>query len=306
MSKRSAAPADSTEERMNVRRYGKILVYPPEGRLIFATDFHGQIHDFRRIVQRFKSRLERGEDLYLLFAGDFVHGPGPGQVSGWLQRDESVTILQELEVLMESYPQRVHSLLGNHEHGHLGGRPTQKFYRGLDDDVNALNRRMGPRMGRAMRSLFSTFSLVALAPCGVVFSHAAPNLDPSNHEDLLREVAMARYDKRDPVVLGLLWPRCVHQPERLDAFLEAMRFKGIQPKVSAYGHEIVPEGVDRSLHKQIVVSTSFAIAARYKTFLELDLSANYSDPADLREGVELVRLYPERAVGQPYREEMLA
>ena len=45
------------------------------GRLLFATDFHGQLEDFRRVVAIYERRRAAGEDLYLLFAGDFVHGP---------------------------------------------------------------------------------------------------------------------------------------------------------------------------------------------------------------------------------------
>ena len=283
---------------MSVRRYGNILVYPATGRLMFVTDFHGQVADLRRAIARFTARLARGEDIYLLFAGDFVHGPAPGQVTGWLQKDESIAVLDELVPFLEAHPERVHSLLGNHEHGHLGGVPTRKFYRGIEDDVSALEERLGPHRTEAVRALFSTFALLALAPCGVMFTHAAPDLDPT-HPDLLRTLASARLDQRDPVLLSLLWPRAVQSRERMQAIFEALRFKGIHPRIAAYGHEIAPRGVDRSEPDQVVVSSSFAVADRYKTFLDVDLSAAYSSVADLREGIELVRLYPERAIGRP-------
>lgn len=273
---------------------------------MFVTDFHGQIHDFRRVVTRFTARLARGEDLYMLFAGDFVHGPAHGQVHGWLQRDETPAILDELEQLFEAHPDRVHALLGNHEYGHLGGRATQKFYRGLDDDVQALKRRLGPKRSRSAHALFETFSLVAMAPCGMLFSHAAPNLDPRKHPKLLEKIMLARYDRADPIIMSLVWPRFVAEPEQIEGFFQAMRFKGIQPRVAAYGHEIAPRGVERSEHRQVVISSSFAIADRYKTFLEVDLAGRYNSPADLREGVELIRLYPERAIGRSPPAGMLA
>ena len=279
---------------MSVRRYGKVLVYPGQGRLMFVTDFHGQIEDFQRVVARFTARLERGEDVYLLFAGDFVHGPVPGMISGWLRRDESVAILGALIPLMEAHPDRVHSLLGNHEHGHIGGKRTQKFYRKLDDDVSVLEDRLGPEASAVARRLFASFSLLALTPCGVMFTHAAPNLDPEQ-SGLLHKVMTARYDRTDPVVMSLLWPRTVAEPARMEAVFEALRFKGIRPRIAAYGHEIAPQGIDATDHQQIVVSSSFAVADRYKTFLDLDLSAKYAKIGDLRPGVELVRLYPERA-----------
>jgi hypothetical protein len=279
---------------VTVREYGKILVYPARGRLLFATDFHGQLRDFQRMAARFSARRAQGEDLYLLFAGDFIHGPQPGRVGRWLEEDESPALLDALAALLEAHPGRVHSLLGNHEHAHLGGASTQKFYRGLDNDVTALDRRLGVLGRQRACAMFRSFSLLALAPCGVLFTHAAPNLEAT--DDLLHRLAAVSYDGRDENLLGLIWPRGV-RPDRIDAVLIALRFKGIYPRVSAYGHEVVPSGVDRSEHRQIVVSTSFAVADRVKTFLELDLAAHYEDTDDLRDGRELVRLYPERSIG---------
>ena len=278
-----------------VRRYGNILVYPSTGRLMFATDFHGQLADFRRVVSRFRARAERGEDLYLLFAGDFVHGPRADQVSGWLKTDESPAVLTELETLLEEYPERVHSLLGNHEHAHLGGPRTQKFYRGIDDDVSALERRLGKDRAAQVSKLFSTFALVALTPCGVMLTHAAPGVSESS----LTDIASARLDRAERAVMELLWPRVISNPSRLDAVFDVMKFGGITPTIAAYGHDVVPTGVDRGSYRQVVISTSFAIPDRNKLLLELDLSASYQDPFDLQEGVELVHLYPERALGRP-------
>lgn len=278
-----------------VRRYGNILVYPSQGRLIFATDFHGQIGDFRRVASRFRRRVSRGEDIYLLFAGDFVHGPRPDQVRGWLKKDESPAILEALESLLAEFPERVHSLLGNHEHGHLGGPKTQKFYRGLEDDVSALENRLGASRTAEICALFASFALVALTPCGVMFTHAAPGASQAT----LTDIASARLDRADRLVMELLWPRVIDSPERLDAVFESLKFGGVTPKISVYGHDVVPSGIDRDSYRQVVISTSFAIPDRHKLLLDLDLSGSYQDPFDLREGIELVHLYPEKALGRP-------
>ncbi len=278
-----------------IRRYGNILVYPAQGRLIFATDFHGQLADFRRVVARFRSRVVRGEDLYLLFAGDFVHGPRADQIRGWLKTDDSPTILRELEALLKEFPDRVQSLLGNHEHGHLGGPKTQKFYRGIEDDVTALEKRLGASRTAEICALFSSFALVALTPCGVMFSHAAPGVIDAT----LSDIAAARLDRAERPVMELLWPRVVSSPDRLDATFDIMKFGGVTPRIAVYGHDVVPTGIDRNSYRQVVISTSFAIPDRHKLLLELDLSRQYEDTFDLREGVELVHLYPEKALGRP-------
>ena len=282
-------------EMSGVRRYGNILVYPATGRLVFATDFHGQIDDFRRVATRFRRRMARGEDLYLLFAGDFVHGPRPDQVSGWLKKDESPAVLRALEGLLAEFPQRVHSLLGNHEHGHLGGPKTQKFYRGIDDDVSALERRLGAARTAEVCELFSTFALLALTPCGVMFTHAAPGVRAAT----LADIAAARLDRAERLVMELLWPRVISRSDHLDAVFERLKFGGVTPTIAAYGHDVAPQGIDRDSYRQVVISTSFAIPDRHKLLLELELSTRYPDPSALREGIELVHLYPEKALGRP-------
>ena len=277
---------------MGVEQYGRILVYPSSGRLLFATDFHGQLRDFRRLASWFSTRRADGEDVYLLFAGDFVHGPRPGQHGRWLETDRSPALLKAFQALQNEHPGRVHSLLGNHEYGHLGGPLTQKFYRGQDDDVSALCRRLGRTEADAAHALFAQFSLLALSPCGVVFSHAAPNL--TIVPDLISRIIHADVHQRDAVIMQLTWPRAV-EDTHIEAVLDALSFQGIDPQIAAYGHEIIPTGVDRSMHRQLVVSTSFAIADRHKRVLDVDLAATYSDVSDFREGKELRLLYPQHA-----------
>lgn len=285
-----------------IRRFGHVLVYPARGRLIFATDFHGQLEDFRRVVARYEPRRARGEDVHLLFAGDFVHGPAlprerwPDHL-GDFHEDGTPAILDELEALLARDP-RVRSLLGNHEHGHVGGPHTQKFHRS-PDEVRWLEARLGPERTARARALFRTFALAALAPCGLLFLHGAPACRAAG----FAEVAAARLEGWErlrildiydvPVVGELLWAKSA-DPDLAEDFLERMRFEGIRPRVAVYGHDIIADGFERVAANQLIVSTSFGLRRAKKTLCEVDLAGRYTGAADLAEGRELTPLWPGR------------
>jgi hypothetical protein len=282
-----------------IRAIGRVLVYPPRGRLLFATDFHGQLDDFRSVVARYEARRTAGEDLYLLFAGDFVHGPAYAREEfpehlGDFHADGTPEILAGLEALLARDP-RVRSLLGNHEHAHIGGPRTQKFHRS-PDEVEFLEACLGPERAARARALFERLSLAALTPCGILFLHAAPQVRAAG----FAEVAAARLDAApgrkildfyDVPILGeLLWAKSADRAIA-DRFLERMSFEGMRPHVAVYGHDIIREGVDRVAANQLIISTSFGLRRAQKTLCEVDLAAMYRSADDLRRGVELYPLY---------------
>lgn len=286
---------------MTIRVQGNLLLYPDRGRLLFATDFHGNLEDFRAVVARYRARRAAGEDLYLLFAGDFVHGPGPlrGEWPAHLgdaYADETPQILAELEALVGADP-RVRSLLGNHEHGHVGGPHTQKFH--LEpDEVEYLEAWLGPERTAAARTLFRTFALCALLPCGVMLLHGAPNVRNAGFGGVARAVLdgyvhMAVPDMFGvPIVGELLWSRGA-RPEVAEAFFTRMAYGAIRPRVAVFGHDVVDEGWSYEAANQVLVSTSFGVPRARKTLCELDLAGRYAGARDLRPGYELVPLYPE-------------
>jgi hypothetical protein len=284
----------------DIRQVGHVLLYPPRGRLIFATDFHGQIDDFRAVVAGYTARRAAGEDVYLLFAGDFVHGPAysadrfPDHL-GDFHEDGTLEILAELETLLDRDP-RVRSLLGNHEHAHIGGPHTQKFHK-RPDEVEFLEARLGPEGTARAHNLFRRFALVALTRCGILFMHAAPQVRAGGFAEVA-SVPLDGYGGRIldiydvPIIGELLWAKAA-DPEIAAAFLERMAYDGMQPRLAVYGHDIIREGMDRVAANQLIVSTSFGLRRAQKTLCEVDLGGKYETVDDLREGLELVALYPE-------------
>jgi hypothetical protein len=272
----------------------RVLRLPDHGRLIVCTDLQGCLRDFHRIVEIFDEVHARSGDAHLLFTGDLIHGPhiAPQDWPDFLGEyylDASGELIDELAVLMERHPDRVHALVGNHEHGHIGGPHTAKF---AADEVALLEHHLGAEASERMRSVLRGFALVAIAPCGAVFTHGAPAAVVASVTDI-EDTRLDGFDRGSPLdvldtpVLGaILWARSA-DPEAARAFVQALG-----GTICIYGHDVIPEGFERIGDEQIVVSTSFGVFDRNKVYVQLDLAARYRSVHDLRVGHEILPLYP--------------
>jgi hypothetical protein len=269
----------------------RLLRLPASGRLLVATDIQGNLRDFQRMLAHFEAAPE---DTHLIFTGDLVHGPDQETEQNWPQylgtpyRDESPEVVRAFLKARERYPGRVHCLLGNHEHSHVGGPRTAKFH---DDEAQVLEEGMGPGPAAAMRTLFAQFPLVAVAPNGVVLLHAAPSAQLTGPAEV-EAVQLEGYAHMGihefilvPVLGPTLWSRMA-EPEQARAFLAALG-----GRIAIYGHDVVREGYERVGAEQLCVSSSFALFDKDKVYVELELSQPYPDVLSLREGIELKKLY---------------
>jgi len=276
----------------------RVLRLPDHGRLIVCTDLQGCLRDFKRIVQLFEQALhEHAGDAHVLFTGDLIHGPhiDPEDWPDFLgeyYRDASGDVMMAYAGLAAQYPGRVHALLGNHEHGHIGGPHTAKF---AADEVALLEQILGPAASARMRSIIHTFALAAVSRCGAVFTHGAPAAQIDSIAELeAADLSGAHYasplDVLDtPIVGKVLWARSA-----TDA--EARRFlRATHGTIAIYGHDVIPEGFETSGDTQMVVSTSFGVFDSHKIYVSLDLAARYRTVHDLRIGHEILPLYPDKA-----------
>jgi len=273
-----------------------ILRLPAHGRLLVATDLQGHLRDFERMADLFRAAMvETDGDGHLLFLGDLIHGPSyePAdwpEILGDYYRDESPALLDAFEALQRRFPGRVHALLGNHEHGHIGGPHTAKF---SADEVVDLERRMGESAALRARAAFRSMPLLALAPSGLVFTHAAPAAKVESIDGILlaplagHERAALSEVFEIPVVGPLLWARWA-PADVAHRFLEA-----VGGRISVYGHEVIREGFERIGDEQIVFSTSFGLPDERKVYLDLDLANPVENVYQLREGTEILPLYPD-------------
>ena len=276
----------------------RVLRLPDHGRLLVCTDLQGCLRDWKRMVALFEQALvDHGGDAHLLFTGDLIHGPhiDPEDWPDFLgeyYRDASDEVIDELVVLTMRHPGRIHALVGNHEHGHIGGPHTAKF---AADEVALLEQILGPAATARMRAIIHTFAIAAVSRCGAVFTHGAPAAQIDRLSELEAcDLSGAQYasplDVLDTPILGkILWARSA-----TDA--EARRFlRATGGTLAIYGHDVIPEGYEVIGDYQMVVSTSFGVIDAHKMYVSLDLAARYRNIHDLRIGHELLPLYPDRA-----------
>jgi len=275
----------------------RVLQLPARGRLLVATDLQGCMRDFERVAALFMESQRDTGDAHILFTGDLIHGPHLEREDwpdflGEYYRDASMEVVDGFVALRDKFPQRVHALMGNHEHAHVGGPHTAKF---APDEVELLESIIGPVAAARLRSVLRGLPLAAVSPCGVVFTHGAPAAE-IDHIREVENVDLEGFSEDSPldvfevpVIGALLWARSA---ERSIArrFLRAMG--GL---VAVYGHDVIPEGFERIGDEQMVVSTSFGVNDTNKVYLQLDLAGRYNTVFELREGHEILPLYPEAA-----------
>jgi len=276
----------------------RVLRFPDRGRLLVCTDLQGCMRDYRRMVEVFEQALHTYHgDAHLLFTGDLIHGPhiDPEDWPDFLgeyYRDASGEVMIAYAGLAAQYPGRVHALIGNHEHGHVGGPHTAKF---AADEVALLEQILGPAATARMRGIIHTFSLAGVTKCGVIFTHGAPAAQIESIADVeAADLSGAGFSSPlevldTPVVGKILWARSATEAEAR-RFLRAMG-----GTISMYGHDVIPEGYETVGDEQIIVSTSFGLFDQNKVYASLDLAAKYKGVRDLRVGHELLPLYPEKA-----------
>jgi hypothetical protein len=250
----------------------------------------------RRLLE---DRIQRGADPFLLFTGDLIHGPSCTEEEwpeylGSFFPDESGEVVESFIELQTKHPARVACLIGNHEHSHVGGPHTPKFW---PDETQHFEQTVGPRLTKRFRKLFRTFPTVAVSRCGVAVTHAAPNAEIRGPEEI-EDIRYEGYEDlpiatlEDMPLLGrLLWSRRC-PPETARRFLDSLSVDERKLDLVVYGHEIIPEGFERIGREQLLVSTSFGVRDEYKCYLRLDLAGCYRSSEDLREGKEILPLYP--------------
>ncbi|MBX2799442.1 MAG: metallophosphoesterase [Myxococcales bacterium] len=273
----------------------KLARLPDEGVLLVATDLQGNLPDFEQMVAIYRQESEQ-QPTVLAFCGDLVHGPSPdlNEPGAWPEHlgtpyvDASAEILRRFEDLVRT--ERVFSLMGNHEHAHVGGPVVPKFY---PDEAAILNDELGSDKPRIL-DMIRTFPLLATARCGIVLTHGAPRHSPVSAEGFERltwdgyeHVPILAMSEIDPLG-ALLWARGCSDEEALGLLQVATdRRSG----VVVHGHDVVRSGYAKEGKHHMVVSTSFALHDDRKVYLRVDLAGSYRSTEDLREGEEIRPLY---------------
>jgi hypothetical protein len=273
------------------------VVLPDRGKLIVATDLQGHVNDFDRVATVFEEAAREPDGAVLVVTGDLVHGPELSEDDwpeylGSFYLGDSVTVLERARELQDRYPGRVHFLLGNHEHAHIGGPIVAKFF---PDEAMRLEDLLGDERTLAMRDWFRSWPFVAVAPkAGLVMLHAAPHARIGSIDDL----DALQFDNSNGLTLeemaargtlgALLWARTTSS-ERAWNFLKAIH---PDATVAVYGHDVARWGYAIDREPLLCVSTSFGCFDGDKLYLEWNLAERATTALDVaRQGLR--PLYPD-------------
>jgi hypothetical protein len=274
---------------------GKVRILPDRGTLLISTDLHGNRADFEGLLAVFGELREAAaepDSVHWALLGDLVHGPSPAarrrQPERFGYEDESPWLVEQLIELRRRWPANVHLLLGNHDHGHIGGPHPQKFY---IDEVLMLEQRMSPAAIGRMHALFDEALLAVAAPCGLLLCHGSPDdqldslatldaIEPRDEPDLRRRSMLrsllTSYGQRGETTAAML--RQISTPE-------------LELRVVVHGHDIDLDGWYTE-HGNQACPVLFGAVPEQRRYLVVDLAARYERAEDLREDFEVRRLYP--------------
>lgn len=265
---------------------------PARGTLLISTDLHGNGEDFRALRTRFLRTRERDPDTHWVVLGDSVHGPDPESRAEHPELydypDESGAIVVELLGLRQRYPDHVHYVLGNHDHAHIGGPRTRKFY---EDEAEFLEARLSPPERAALRALFSTAKLALFTPCGALLCHGSPDdtLRVASDLDAI-PLEPARCDAYQRRVLATFLTSYGQRSDVTARLLHRLSAAGTPLTFVVHGHDRDESGWFIEGDNQ-ACPVIFGAPRTHKRLLCLDLAARYPSVLALREGVEIQRLH---------------
>lgn len=275
----------------------RLILRKTRGLVLVTSDLHGNYQDYLAVRAAYEGLLSRDPDAVWVSLGDWVHGPPPGgklRADGRVAydyEDRSCDLVRHLFTLGETPGVRFHTLLGNHEHAHVGGRPVGRF---RPDEAKHLESCLQPEEVRRMRRMFLSWPLVIQLPaCGVIFTHGAPDDDvwgPALIDD-------ACYDgpcPRDSAAFleGVLWNYGYVEPGGGRGFLDRMSTPIERYDLIVHGHDRHADGGGADGAHAYLLCTSFGAREARKAFLVLDVTRRYTRVEDLGEGREIFRLHP--------------
>ena len=274
----------------------RVVTLPDRGKLLVATDLQGNVADFERVAALFERAVAtEPAGAYLVVTGDLVHGPElyeedwPDYLGSYYHGD-SKTLLEHAADLAARHPGRVHYLLGNHEHAHVGGPVVAKFF---PDEARRLEELLGVDGTLRMRAWLRTWPFVAVAPrAGLCMLHAAPHAKIDSADDLERlplegffDVPLEEMATRGTIG-ALLWARTTSS-ERAWSFLKAIH---PDATVAVYGHDVARTGYAIDREPLLCLSTSFGCFDGDKLYLEWDLAVRAESAEDVaRRGLRPLR-----------------
>lgn len=271
----------------------RCLCLPGWGTLIVSTDIHGNYSDFDRLKSRFLEFRANRRDVCWLQLGDIIHGPNDEAKRKnpdlYDYPDRSAEIVKEFIELQHAYPDSIRFLLGNHEHAHIGGNKTRKFY---TDEAVQLEKQLSSAEIKIMHRFFNEAPLVGMGPCGLLFCHGSPD----SRFYHLKQLIGLNYNRQecsdeDYELLSSMLNSYGQKKEITDKVLKAIsRCTGFDLSILVHGHDRDEEGWFAEGGNQLC-PVIFGAPNEKKRYLEIDLHYCYRSLNDLRPDIEIRKLY---------------
>jgi len=268
-------------------------VLPRRGVALVSTDLHGNLDDFLALRRRFLRERRRCPDTHWVQLGDIVHAPDAAaraeQPALYDFADGSMAIVDGFLALMDEHPGHVHFVLGNHDHGHIGGPHPSKFHA---DEVTALEAQLDAFQIARMQRLFGRALLAVVAPCGVLLCHGSPDetlRDLRQLDDMVLPGCGTTADQRR-LLHTILCSYGQANAVTRQVLAQVSAHGGWDLRVVLHGHDRDEAGFFVEGDHQ-VCTVLFGAARADKRFVRLDLAARYDSAQALRDGHEILRLH---------------
>jgi hypothetical protein len=236
-------------------RRGRVVHLQDIDDLLVGGDMHGNLENFRRLLQRADLAHQPRRHLVLQ---EVVHGPFRYPSGG----DKSHQLLDLICALKCQFPHQVHFLVGNHELAQATNRAILKN----DNDLNGLfldgvRTAYGNRADEVYSLYLELFALAPLAlrsPGRVYVSHSLPSggqlpgFDPAALEQQPTPPAELAPGGS---VYSLVWGRDVRE-ENVQAFLAR-----VDSDVLITGHIPCEKGFERPSPRHVIVDSQGSPAA---------------------------------------------
>ena len=232
--------------RRDPLRQGNVVALPHAGELVVLGDIHGDLDNFRRVVEW--AALYRNRDKYLVLQ-ELIHG-GPQDDRGG---DLSYRLLEEAAALKIRYKSQVQVILSNHDLCEILGANITKsgmntsavFWRGIENAYGSA----WPEVHGAYRRFLVSLPLAVRTPNGLFISHSTPQgdaLESFDYSIFQRALAMEDYLPGGSVH-ALVWGRW-HDQQAADRFAKA-----VEADVLVTGHQTSMPGVKTPTSRHIVL-----------------------------------------------------
>lgn len=228
-------------------RRGQLIELPAEGDVLLSGDLHGNQVNYHAILER--AALDSFPKRHLIIQ-EVTHilelGP-----------DTSSVVIEAIAKLKLTYPDRVHFLLGNHEHAELTGQEVMKggvclnilFRNSL---INKYGAEEADNIRQAIYTFFRSMPLAIKTPNRLWMSHSTPDkrVIPRYSMDFFTQSTDDLWkDISRKLVYHLLWSRDYAQ-EAADAFA-----KIVDADVLLVGHKPCKKGYLVPNHTHIIVDS---------------------------------------------------